>query len=97
MLHIPNNHEAYPITETQNNLFKINPKTGVVLTSKRIKIRVFCSMSLINYPFDYQNCLITFESSALPLNKLVLKWAENPVYITEHFRVMIKVFPKVFF
>lgn len=44
-------------------------------------------MYLINYPFDYQNCLITFESSALPFKKLILKWAEHPVYITEHFKL----------
>ena len=42
MIHIPNNHESYAITDIQNNLFKINPKNGFVLTSKRIKIRVFC-------------------------------------------------------
>ena len=62
----------------------------------RIKIRVFCSMYLINYPFDYQNCLITFESSALPFKRLILKWAEHPVYITEHFKVSHRLLRKLF-
>lgn len=55
--------------------------------NKRIKIRVFCSMNLINYPYDYQQCTVTFESSALPYRQIKLRWSKNPVIITEHFKL----------
>ena len=44
-------------------------------------------MNLINYPFDFQECIVTFESSALPFGQLQLKWGNNPVIITDHFKL----------
>ena len=44
-------------------------------------------MNLIPYPYDYQICIIKFESSALPLSKLHLRWSDDPILITEHFKL----------
>lgn len=44
-------------------------------------------MNLVPYPYDLQKCMIKFESSALPCNKLLLKWADDPVSKTENFKL----------
>lgn len=88
LLHVPNNRESDPIANTKHTLFRIKT-TGEILTSKRIKLRVFCVMNLHNFPLDRQTCDIAFESSSLPMREMQLHWCDtDPVHLTKTFHLL---------
>lgn len=55
----------------------------------RIKLRVFCTMNLHNYPLDRQSCDFAFESSSLPSHDLEVHWCDtDPIHLTKNFQLI---------
>ncbi|XP_054707122.1 glycine receptor subunit alpha-3-like [Uloborus diversus] len=70
---------------SDSDLLHINPD-GMVLLSKRIKLKPFCKMEFYRYPMDKQQCTLEIESSILPSSDMELSWAEEkPLDLNRNF------------
>ncbi|ELT89100.1 hypothetical protein CAPTEDRAFT_216689 [Capitella teleta] len=59
-----------------NQVIKIFPE-GLVRYSARMNLRLSCSMYLLHFPLDYQDCSIKISSYSYDLDNMILAWHDN--------------------
>ncbi|KAK2713857.1 hypothetical protein QYM36_009670 [Artemia franciscana] len=74
---VTNEASSSVITVPQSNSLVKVYQDGTVIYSYRIRSETYCSLYLLKYPFDRQQCNVFLESWSLPKDKLLLKWKEG--------------------
>ncbi|XP_046385253.1 pH-sensitive chloride channel 2-like [Ischnura elegans] len=85
-LYLSNERDSFVMGggDLKDVLISIQPD-GMVLYSSRIKVDLFCLMDLQKFPFDQQECPLSFESWTYDTDELLLFWEPNsPVTLNEN-------------
>lgn len=66
-----------------NELLRISPN-GEVLFSKRVTLRLSCTMNFRNFPFDFQRCKIAMPSYGYTIDDVMVMWENTaPIQVTK--------------
>ncbi|KAF2900928.1 hypothetical protein ILUMI_05251, partial [Ignelater luminosus] len=85
-----------------NDLFVSLSPQGEIIFSYRMTATIYCWMDLKKFPFDTQNCDLTFRSWTYNASRLVLRWDDiepvkvaNQLHLTEFTLVRYHTFEKL--
>ncbi|CAJ0573155.1 unnamed protein product, partial [Mesorhabditis spiculigera] len=72
----------YHDLDQENRFVKIR-SDGRIFYDRRLTLHLSCSMSLIRYPMDVQNCVVDFASYAYTTQDIQYEWDDPPVKLHE--------------